>query len=440
MEVFFDLVAVVGVAQLAHVLREATSMLDIGIVVALFYAIWSVWLSVTLYVDVAKRASKIRSILTVMFLLGVMAAAIPSISHGDSRTTIFIVAFVVARIVAGRTWDEAGKVLLEWPAAQAAAGCVPWIISIWVDAPWMYALWGLGILIDIVGSVIQAAQGDRLIEKYLSRHDKVVEHTEAQAAKRAERVETRLGQAKDITEADKDRYRERWNDPRKNRMQPKPELAKLDNDHVTERLGLFFVIILGEAVAQMVSGVAAQPTWGRTILIDAVCGFGMLVGIWWITLVRTEDGRPLFSPERLSAQLVVPAHFVMLLALTAIAAGLGGVPGPSGEPLSDSSRWMLCIGVAVFAAEASVLMSFGRAGRGGWKRAALGLPISVLPPLLVAALNTTISATGSILILTLVVCWLLVAVMRPGRPERPSGPVRPAGPERPASKRQRRRS
>jgi low temperature requirement protein LtrA len=48
LELFFDLVVVVAVAQLAHQLEGEPDLRDAGLFVVLFYAVWSVWTSFTL--------------------------------------------------------------------------------------------------------------------------------------------------------------------------------------------------------------------------------------------------------------------------------------------------------------------------------------------------------------------------------------------------------
>ncbi|HEX6207322.1 MAG TPA: low temperature requirement protein A, partial [Actinomycetota bacterium] len=51
LELFFDLVFVVIIAQLAHRLAEHPSWSGVGWFVFLFYAVWSSWINGTLYHD-----------------------------------------------------------------------------------------------------------------------------------------------------------------------------------------------------------------------------------------------------------------------------------------------------------------------------------------------------------------------------------------------------
>jgi low temperature requirement protein LtrA len=60
--------------------------------------------------------------------------------------------------------------------------------------------------------------------------------------------------------------------------------ALLDRPHLGERLGPFVIIVLGEAVAQLINAAADVTGWDRRLALTSAAGFGLLVAIWWLTL------------------------------------------------------------------------------------------------------------------------------------------------------------
>jgi low temperature requirement protein LtrA len=60
-ELFFDLVVVAGVGQLAHLLWHGPSVADVGLYVLLYKAFWIAWASFTVYGNVEGDRVRIRT-------------------------------------------------------------------------------------------------------------------------------------------------------------------------------------------------------------------------------------------------------------------------------------------------------------------------------------------------------------------------------------------
>jgi low temperature requirement protein LtrA len=75
-ELFFDLVAVAGVAALAHVLGSELDAAALGLYALLFLAFWLSWTTFMLYSNVAADQTRVVRLLIGMFGLGVMAASV----------------------------------------------------------------------------------------------------------------------------------------------------------------------------------------------------------------------------------------------------------------------------------------------------------------------------------------------------------------------------
>ncbi|MBB5873935.1 low temperature requirement protein LtrA [Allocatelliglobosispora scoriae] len=322
LELFFDLVVVVAVAQLAHLLHGGPGIGKVGLFVLLYYAVWSVWTSFTLYANVAGGRTRARSMLLAMFGIAVMAASIPEVTH--DRGAVFAIAYVVCKWLAMGTWRRTGTILTAWPAAQLGAGFVPWVISIWVEPPARYWLWAVGIALEIGLSMAQGRNPAHLLAEARAKEEFSERARITNAARKAQRG----------------RPQRREREPL--RLIP----AVVDGSHLRERLGLFIIIVLGEAVAQVV-GAAAEVEWSRALWFTALAGFGLLVCLWWLALAYGSSAVPI-GTRQTPPWLAIPAHFAMTLGITATAAGLGSMAEHPDGHMGTSMRWILCGGMALY--------------------------------------------------------------------------------------------
>ncbi|QFY08682.1 low temperature requirement protein A [Nonomuraea phyllanthi] len=385
LELFFDLVVVVAVAQLAHRLAHPTWE-NVALFVVLYYAVWSVWTTLTLYSNVQAERTRTRGMLIGMFCIAVMAAAAPDVAHvladtGDTHDGWFIAAYIVARVAASRTLQRSGTILTAWPAAQLGAGLVPWVASIAVEGPWRYGLWGLGAVLDMIFSLLQSRRPERLVSEMRE-----------QARRRQEREEHRARLA------------------RVPRLFEEFKVAVLDPAHLGERLGLFVIIVLGEAVMQVVMA-SSGHSWDMGLGLAAAAGFGLIVSLWWLTLQYGVSAVPGAAERGLPAYVALPAHFAMTAGITATAAGLGAVTAAPAEHPHGGVGWVLGVGLAVYFAASAVLgVATGAERRWIWGWA---LP-SVLAPVAVAALSGLVAGWAVVALLLAVCLWRVVYRPRGG--------------------------
>jgi low temperature requirement protein LtrA len=291
--------------------------------------------------------------LVAMFGIAVMAAAIPEAA--GERGEAFAIAYVCCRFLGILSWRRTGQMLFTWPAAQAGAGFAPWVVSIWVEPPARYWLWTAGVVLDIGVSALQGSQAQRMLARMRQS-----------TSRRARSVDVRP--------------------------------AQLDVAHFGERLGLFVIIVLGEAVAQVVLA-ASEVTRTRPLLVAALAGFGLLVCLWWLTLEYGALAVPRFGEHRIEAWLALPAHFAMTLGITSVAAGLGMLAEHPAEPLNLAARWALCGGLALYFVTTSVVGLVTRAPR-AWLYGR-AFPATVAPVLL-AVFGSSLQARWLALILVAV--------------------------------------
>ncbi|GAA4603688.1 low temperature requirement protein LtrA [Actinoplanes octamycinicus] len=341
LELFFDLVIVAAVAQLAHLLHEpdAERLLIFGI---LYYAMWSVWTGFTLYANVAATRIRLVTMLGAMFGIAVMAASVTPLVD-DDHPQRFIIAYVACRMLAIASWKKSAEVMTEWPGVHQAVGLIPWVASLGFEAPVRYWLWAAGIAFDLAFTLLAARHPDRLMAEEREERDRRQRRWTARLARR--------------------RFGRTATPP----VLPEPRAVTADRPHLGERLGLFVIIVLGEAVAQLVNEAADVTLWSYDIWLLVLTGFGLLVALWWLTLQYGSAAAPVAGAWTRALRATMPVHYLTTAAIVAIAAGLGGLAGEA-EHAGAAVRWVMCGGAAVYFLVAGPLGFSGAALRWtlGW--------------------------------------------------------------------------
>jgi low temperature requirement protein LtrA len=349
LELFFDLVAVAGIGMLAHLLTEDQSAAGTAVYVIAFTAIWMIWACFTIYGNIAGSETHVMVILGAMFVLGVMIAAIPEI-RGE-HATAFAVAYVVGRFLAGRPWQR-GTIVVDLPNIQMGAGIVPWVVSFWFDGTTQYLLWAVGLGVDLLFLV--STSRDRLLAGLDDRL-------------RSSRRSPRESVAINVVDA--------------------------DVPHLTERLGLFVLIVIGEGLVQIIDA-ASEAEWNRALAITGAGAFALMVGLWAAAVRFGYAGVALLPEGSLSARLSWPAHLVSTLAVATVAAELGGLVTDPHADVTDHVRWVLLIAYGGYA-----LLSAGtHLARHDPRRAAcVAVPMGIAA--LVVAVASGVAAEGVVWIL-----------------------------------------
>ncbi|GAB3374921.1 low temperature requirement protein A [Amycolatopsis echigonensis] len=304
LELFFDLVAVAGVAQLSHLVRGTTSWSDAGLYVVCFLAFWTAWMCFTVYGNVTGEAARTMPVLLAMAGLVFMAGAVHDIGE---HAQAFAIAYVAVRGLASRVWEsrENTRIIVEWPVVHAGMGVVPWFVSFWVDAPWKYALWALGLGIDLVAGLTMS--GERV----------------------AARLADRASQSK--------------------RPMPGLAFAHLDLAHFGERLGLFTIIVLGEGVLTVTEAMTETPDWDGPLFWTVLGVLALLAALWGAALFQGFGGIPYLAQTAWGPRILLPVHCLVAGLLAALAAGFGDVvESVSHGHVAVGTRWLLCGCVAAF--------------------------------------------------------------------------------------------
>lgn len=287
LELFYDLVFVVAVAQVTHELTDNTSIPGYLGFVVLFIPIWWAWVGTTFYSNRFDTDNVIQRLLMGLQMLAVAAMAV-NVHYGLGKSAPwFALAYAVSRLIlvveyiwAGWAIPRARK-LVTYYSIGFTAGAVCWLISVVTPAPWRFGLWAVGLAIDFI-TPLAAQQHQRELPPHA--------------------------------------------------------------EHLPERFGLFTIIVLGEAILAVVNGVA-EVEWTIANGLSAGLGFLVAFGLWWLYFGNVSGLEVLIAQKsgRYNVAIWLYVHLPLLVGLAATGVGVEHViASPTAAALHDPERWVLC--------------------------------------------------------------------------------------------------
>jgi low temperature requirement protein LtrA len=350
LELFFDLAYVLVLAELAHTFAAHLNLHGALVFTGLLTVTWWSWVTTTLYAnrfdtnDILYRVAKLGMAGAV---IGMAAAA----QEVTGRTgTQFAVCYLATRVLlvllylrAYRHVPDARATIAIYLSGSAAAALL-WALSLPVHGPVRYALWAAGILVEAVAPLVATRRGGKV---------------------------------------------------------------PLHIEHLPDRFGLFVMLVLGESVASIATGVHAKH-WDSGAVTSAALAFVTVAALWWIyfDLGGAAGKRELVEEggdqESGVADAYVYGHLPLVLGLSIAAVGIEQFVVHPAHDLSTAGRWALHGGAALYLVGVAVVMT-GTAGRwrAAWPWPAIVVPLvvvigflDVLPPVAgVAAVTAVLIAT-----------------------------------------------
>ena len=266
LELFFDLIFVVAIAQLAHNFKEEFSLVGLIKLAVLFIPVWWCWIGATFYDTRFDNDGLVDRLITLL-QMAIAATLAANIHHGlDSSSVGFALSYIAFRCVLIGQYLHAGyhvpqaRVLTNWYAVGFTASIVFWLASIFVPLPWRFGLWAIGLIIDFA--------------------------TPLSAGQRVAKIP--------------------------------PDMA-----HTTERIGLFTIIVLGESIVAVVGGVA-EMAWTPMAIAIALLGLSIAFSFWWMYF-DTVDESPLQAMRRGEMKVALTwlySHLPLAIGLTATGVGV----------------------------------------------------------------------------------------------------------------------
>jgi low temperature requirement protein LtrA len=161
LELFFDMVFVVAVAELAAALLADPTPGGLVRYLALFVPVWWAWVGFTFYADRFDSDDAVHRVLMIGAMLAVVALAttIPA-AFTEAGSARLVWGYVAVRGLLILLYLRAHRHL---PAARAltgrylvafVVGAAVWAGSLLVAPPWRYAVWAVGMLLELLPPVV----------------------------------------------------------------------------------------------------------------------------------------------------------------------------------------------------------------------------------------------------------------------------------------------
>jgi low temperature requirement protein LtrA len=281
-ELFFDLIFVVAVAQLATFLLHNVTWRGAGIYVLAYLPVWLSWVFATLYSnrfdtdDLGQRLITFAQMLTV----AAMAASI-----AEETGIQFAIAIAAFRLLVALSY---ARVRAAVPAAipianrmmgQMLISAGIWIASAFVEGNLRLSFWAAAVLVEVAIAFVPRWQ--RLVAS-----------------------------------------------------------VPLHLHHLPERFGLFTIIVLGETVLAVVIGVAEAHLAASAAIFGAI-GLTISFSLWWIYF-ETVTARAVHKLGGFRPVGWILAHAPLVMGITALGVGIEiAVHFESGESLPTAEALVL---------------------------------------------------------------------------------------------------
>lgn len=264
LELFYDLVFVVTIAELAHKLSADYTFSTFYKFMFLFIPVWWVWVGSTYYNERFETQGLENRIFYLAKMIAIAAVAVFIHDALGETSAQFALAYAGARFIILVMWARATyyskpfrsvgyKILIGF-----SLSIILFVASTYVDPPLRFVLWGIGLTIDLLTP---------------------------------------------LTTLKKQRY-----------------LPKLSSTKLPERFGLFLIIVLGESIVGVVKGMAMKEHLNGHIIVNFLMGITLTFGLWWIYF--DFIGR---RPPKHGTYLNISwtyLHLPLVIFITAIGAGI----------------------------------------------------------------------------------------------------------------------
>ncbi len=156
LELFYDLVFIAVIAELAHKLQSDLSIGNFIVYMGLFLPAWWIWVGSTFYNDRFEQDDISHRIFTFLGMIPICFMAVSI--HGALKESAnnYALSYAAARIILTIMWLRAGKsnkytrIMTQRFAIGFTLSALLWISSIFVSSPSRFFIWTFAMVIDIL--------------------------------------------------------------------------------------------------------------------------------------------------------------------------------------------------------------------------------------------------------------------------------------------------
>jgi low temperature requirement protein LtrA len=305
LELFYDLVFVVTISQLSHYLFHEISLSNFFGFLFLFIPVWWSWIGTTFFATRFYSDDIVHRLLLLLQMGGAGAMAVNISGAFNNTFSGFALSYAFMRLILVieyvrvfrtiKSSDSANPLVKRYIIGFSIAAII-WLISAFVPITEIrFVLWVIGLIIDFA--------------------------TPISTSKLTSKVAPHIS-------------------------------------HLPERMGLFTLIVLGESIVGIVTGMTEQ-VWDVYSVIEASLGLCISFSLWWLYFDST--GRLpiqiLREKGRISLYLIwLYTHFPLVVAITAVGVGIRRlVSSEQHSVLDNSDLWLMCGSVVISLISHSVL-------------------------------------------------------------------------------------
>ncbi len=290
LELFYDLIYVATIIQLGNLLADDPSPTGALLFVLLFVPIWWSWTGMMFFFNRFVVDDVWHRVLVFVQMFAIAHLAISVTGAFGETSGAFALAYfgvrgvlVVFYLRAYLAAPDARPLVRRYAVGFAIAAAF-WLLSVFVPAPYRFALWGIGLAVEFY---VPLSAGSRRLQ----------------------------------------------------------HLLPPDPVHFAERYGLFTIIVMGESFIKVVGGLAGRGVDLDTLVLSAL-GFVIAACVWWLYFDSTHGA--VMESSGGARYLWIYGHLPLTLGITSIGVALKKLAVlPLGEPISDAARWVLGVAVVV---------------------------------------------------------------------------------------------
>ena len=307
LELFYDLVYVVLIAELTHSLASNPDLPHIGNFVFLFLIVWWAWFNGTTYHDAHGNndiRTRVFTFLQMICVAGMAVFAHDAIGETAVGFALFYAAFqLILTYLWWRTgvYDPSHRPLSQPYTVGFLINTFLFVASVFVEPPLRYTLWVIATLASLAmpAFIFRAGRG---------RPD----------------------------------------------VQAQIDLSTTPTPSLIERFGLLTIIVLGEVIVAVVQGVAGHHDLSVEVGLIGLLGMLIAIGLWWLYFDFISHRVPRVGSGWTA--LWAYMHLPVTIGMATIGAAVLNVMEHAGDPLPSEIRWLLVIAIAVVLVSIMILI------------------------------------------------------------------------------------
>ena len=307
LELFYDLIYVVIIAELAHALSNHIDTKGILTYAALFVVVWWAWVNGTMYHDLHGQNDIRTRVFTFMQMFTVAAMAVFAHNAMGKGSVGFALSYAAFQLILTYLWWRTGvhdpnhRPLSNPYSLTFLVLALLFVASVFVPVPLRFYIWLIAIIISLLLPLLNLITGRK--------------------------------------------------DPS---VQAELERTMHTSPSAVERFGLFTIIVLGEVIVGVVQGVASNHHLSWIIGVTAALGMLVAIGIWWIYFDFVSNRLPVHRPATVFGYWYL--HLLMTMSIAAVGAAVLNVLEHAGEILPPLVQWLLVGAVATALLGIALLM------------------------------------------------------------------------------------